>query len=706
MTRVPRSPVPRLALSAIAAMLLTPAWADTGTINLEATSVQAALPVTEDGYQPPEVATTLKGAAPLSEQPQSVSVVSQQVIKDYAVTSLDDAMKFVSGVTQGNTLGGTEDGFVKRGFGANSDGSILRDGVRSSQGLNFDATTDSVEVLKGSASLLYGILNPGGVINVISKKPQYQWQREISLRSSSFGGGAGTVDITGPLGDTGFAFRLIAERQHEDYWRNFGVDSHTLVAPSLTWTGDRAKVTASYEELKYDIPYDRGTAFINGKAVDIPYNRRLDDYANHAWGKTKTLNLSGEYQVDDTWTSRLTYAWNQRKYDSNEVRATAINTTTGAVTRRADANRGFNNQTDYAAWDWIGSPQWLGLQHDVLVGTDWERNRTYKAYSYRGKTTSTFNMYSPVYGTEPVLSASTYSDSLSNLATEIENNSLYFKDSIHLTDRWIAVVGARWQHYQQTNSNGYVTPTTTLDTSDNKFLPQLGLVYKLTEDVSLYGNYSRSFTPSDSVDDEGNVASPELGRSYEVGSKWAISPRLVATLALYQIDEQDMSIFINGVTRPIPKARSRGIELELNGEIAPTWDITANLSYDKTEITEDNINPANVGNQLVNAPKNMAGLYLSHTLQLQPLPGEFRVGGGARYVSERAGDPENSFYMPAYTVADSFIAWDNKLFGNHTQLKLNVKNLFNREYYSSSAGNLRVIVGEPRSTSLEATVDF
>lgn len=167
-----------------------------------------------------------------------------------------------------------------------------------------------------------------------------------------------------------------------------------------------------------------------------------------------------------------------------------------------------------------------------------------------------------------------------------------------------------------------------------------------------------------------------------------------------------MSIFINGVTRSIPKARSTGVELELNGEVARNWDLTANYSYDKTEIVEDNLNPDNVGNRLVNAPTNMGGLYLSHRMTLPVVPGEVRIGGGARYVGRRAGDPENSFTMPAYTVADAFVAWDSKLLGKHTQLKLNVKNLFNREYYASSAGNLRVIEGEPRSLSLQATVDF
>lgn len=668
-------------------------------------TVTAAPASSTSSYNQDDAAATLRTNTPRNETAQSISVVTPQVMKDYQVTSLNDAVKFVSGVTQGNTLGGTEDGFVKRGFGSNTDGSIFIDGVRSNQGLTMDSSIDHVEVLKGSSSLLFGILNPGGIINLVSKKPQYEWNTHVSGESSSYGGGTGMVDITGPLGN-GFAFRMVAERQREDYWRNFGVNEHTLLAPSLSWYGDRASFNVSYVEYKYDVPYDRGTAFIGGKPVDIPYNRRLDDSANHAWGKNKRLNVTYGYNLNDVWDTHLNYGWMQRRYDSNEVRATAINTTTGIVSRRADANRGFNHQTEYVSWDVSGSPTIAGMQHDLLVGVDYEQNETYKARSYRGTVSRSFNMYDPVYGEEPIVSDSTYNDALSNLRTNLYSRSVFAKDSIHLTDKWIAVLGGRFQRYTQTSSNGFIDPESTLNDRGNAFLPQLGVVYKVLPDVSLYGSFSKSFTPSTQTDDDGNVASTEKGTTWEVGSKWQVAPNLAATLALYRIDEEDMSIFINGVTRNIPKARSTGAELEVNGEFAPDWNLIANYSYDKTEIVSDNVNPDNVGNRLVNAPTNMGSLYLSHTLRFSWLPGELRLGGGGRYVGTRAGDPENSFVMPAYTVADAFIAWDSQLIGKHTQLKLNVKNLFNREYYESSAGNLRVIEGEPRVMYLQAAVDF
>ncbi|MEA5101009.1 TonB-dependent siderophore receptor [Pantoea sp. S18] len=647
-----------------------------------------------------------KTSTPRINQAQSVSVVTQQQLEDFQASSLTDAMRFVSGVTEGNTLGGTEDGFVRRGFGSNSDGSIYRDGVRSSQGLNFDATTERVEVLKGSASLLYGIQNPGGVINVISKKPQYEWHTKVSGRTSSEGGGAGTVDVTGPLGN-GFAFRLIAEKQNQDYWRNFGSEKHTLIAPSLQWFGEQASFLISYSDYQYDIPYDRGTAFINGKPIDIGYKDRLDDKANHAWGHNKTLNAHYDWQFNDDWSTRVTLGWNQRQYDNNEVRVTAVNPTTGVVTRRADANRGFNHKTKYVSWDLIGSQQVLGMTHDLVLGTDYEMIQTYRAHQYQGKANTGFNFNNPQYDIlSPITNSSTENTANANNLNRTHSRSIYAKDSISLTENWIAVLGGRYQHYEQRASKGFDPVVQTLDSEGNKFLPQAGLIYKLTPDVSLYTSVSKSFTPSTDVDDDNNVGKPEQGTTWEVGSKWQISPKLFASVALYRIDERDMSLSINGTTRAINKARSSGAEFELNGEVLPGWDLSANYSYDKAEIVDDGVNAANNGNRLQNAPRHSGALYLSHNLAISGVPGDFRVGGGARYVGTRAGDPENSFNMPDYVVADSFIAWNNRLFGEKTQLKLNLNNLFNKHYYTSSGGNLRVREGETRNLMLEASVEF
>lgn len=659
----------------------------------------------DDAYSSATTSVASKTPTSRLNEAQSVSVVTRKQLDDYQISSLSDAMRFVSGAAETNTLGGTEDGIVRRGFGTNSDGSIFRDGIRSSQGLNLDATAERVDVLKGSASLLYGILNPGGMINIVSKKPQYQWHTLVGGHYNSTGGGAGSIDVTGPLGN-GFAFRMIAEKQDQNYWRGFGNQKHTLLAPSLQWYGEKASFYVGYESYQYDIPYDRGTAFINGKPVSIGYKTRLDDYTNHAWGRNQTVNSHWDYQLNEVWSTRLTYGMNQRQYDNNEVRVTAINATTGAVTRRADANRGFNHKTQYASWDVTGTPDILGLTHSLVAGVDYEMIQTYRAHAYTGKTNSVFTLDNPVYGMTPVTDSSTEKTATSNLLNRIYSRSLYAKDSIALNDRWTVVGGARYQHYRQRESEGFTTPTETYADEGNKFLPQTGLIYKLTPDVSLYGSLSKSFTPSTTVDDDGNVGQPEQGTTYEVGGKWQMTPAVFASVALYRIDERNISLSLNGSTYEVNKARSTGAEFEINGEIYPDWALSANYSYDEAKITDDQNNAENNGHRLQNAPRHAGAVYLSHTLDWHRLPGSFRLGGGARYMGSRAGDPDNSFSLPDYVVADSFISWDNTLWGEKTHLQLNINNLFNKHYYTSSGGNLRVEEGQTRNAVLSASIAF
>ncbi|MDR6368125.1 outer membrane receptor protein involved in Fe transport [Enterobacter sp. SORGH_AS 287] len=170
-----------------------------------------------NGYQPLNTSTATLTNMPMLDIPQVVNTVSDKVLEDQHATTLDEALYNVSNVVQTNTLGGTQDAFVRRGFGANRDGSIMTNGLRTVLPRSFNAATERVEVLKGPASTLYGILDPGGLINVVTRRPEKQFGGSISGTSSSFGGGTGQVDVTGPIEGTRLAYRLTGEYQDEDY---------------------------------------------------------------------------------------------------------------------------------------------------------------------------------------------------------------------------------------------------------------------------------------------------------------------------------------------------------------------------------------------------------------------------------------------------------------------------------------------------------
>lgn len=675
-------------------------------LQLPSLEIQAAQEI-EEGYRAEQASTASKSPIPLKEEAQSLQVVPPQTLEDYGVSSLDEAMKFVSGMTQSNTLGGTQDGFVKRGFGSNTDGSILRDGVRSNLSRNFDATTERVEVLKGPASLLYGALEPGGLINLIGKKPEHHARTSLAGEYTSFGGGNLTLDTTGALGDSGLAYRLIAERRHEDYWRNYGTDEQELVAPALSWSGEDLRIDLSYQHKRFSTPVDRGTVLIDGKVADTRYHQQFGEPWAKSEGTDQILDARAEYRLNADWLSRLSYSWNQETYDFAEAIPTAGQPTlasTGTLRRRANGAE-YRNQVHYLGWDWIGNAELLGARHDLLLGIDHERVDNFRGDTWRDTANNdTLNIYHPRYGS--LAPSTTLSRAQSDRSDEVHSTSLYAKDNWHLNEQWILVLGGRYQHYRQLLEQGLGSSYAKLiDDSGATFLPFAGLVYAVNSQLSLYANYSQSFKPNQS-DSQADAAAfdPEEGSSREIGAKLDLTPQLSANIALYDIEKENVVVALNGVSQAAGKVGSRGVEVDVNGRLGERWNLIATYAYTDTELLDD---PDNRGNQLVNAARHIGSLYLSHDLAISAELGRWRVGGGARYVGERPVNNGNTSWLDSYTVADAFIAWESeRLLGERTRLQLNASNLFDRHYYPSSGGDLRIAVGEPRELRLSASVDF
>ncbi|PBJ16949.1 Ferrichrome-iron receptor precursor [Pseudomonas ogarae] len=678
--------------------IASPVWAQ-AAVELPATDIQGSRVTQDEGYTTSQASTASKSDVPIKEEAQSINVVTQQTLADYQVRSLNDAMKFVSGVSQGNTLGGSRDSLVKRGFGTNDDGSILRDGVRSNLGHNFSATTERVEVLKGPASMLYGALEPGGLVNVISKKPEYTQSTTLSGSAYSEGGGTMALDTTGPLGDTGLAYRLIAERGHEDYWRNYGVNESTLVAPSLAWTGERASLNLSYEYNEYSNPFDRGTVFRNGHPADIDYDKRLDEPWAKSVGIRETATARFEYELSEAWKTRVTYGWNNDRYSLSIAQPDGL--TGNELSRKSNGAR-YDDETRYASWDFMGKQELFGQRHDLLVGIDNQVSDQFRGKTYRGDAEGGFDITAPVYGglAEP----SKLNAKQSNLSNKLTSSSVYLKDNWHLDDRWILVFGGRYQHYDQYANQGMITRVNVRDDNGDAFVPFLGLVYKATETLSLYGNYSRSFKPNDVVDKDSRTFKPEEGRSYEVGAKYDPLPGLNINLALFDIVKKNVVTVTDDIAQAAGKVGSQGLELDITGRLADRWDLIGTYAYTHTEILDD---PADEGHRLANAPKHTASLYLSHHLNVPAEFGAWHAGAGARYVGERAANNANEFWLSSYTVADAFLRWESPVLGHKTSLQLNVDNLFDKQYYPSSTGSeLQVSVGEPRTARLSASVTF
>nr|WP_225839656.1 TonB-dependent receptor [Pseudomonas sp. MM211] len=682
-----------------------------GAVNLDAVNIQSQRS-TAYSYQPPETTSLMRSDTPLLEIPQAVAVVPAQVLQDQQPQNLDDALANVSGITQSNTLGSTLDAVMKRGFGDNRDGSILRDGMRTIQGRNFTATAERVEVLKGPSSMLYGILDPGGVINVVSKKPQLESYRAITGRASTFGhgknGSGGTLDVTGPLGETGLAYRLVADYDDADYWRSFGNNRDKTFAPSLAWYGEDTTITLSHEYREYSVPFDRGTVFRDGKPLSIPAERRLDEAYNITDGRSHLTIFDLSHQLNEDWKAHFAYSYNRDRYDDYQARIFRAESD-GTYTRRLDGTQGAVSTSHFATFDLDGKVMLGGMQHDLLMGVDHEYRKFYRADLLRQNTGIRFDPFNPVYGVVPVPTTVAASDS--DQTDRVVTQSAFIQDSIHLNEQWIFVAGARYQLYDQLAGRGRPFNKNT-DIDGQVWVPRVGLVYKLNDELSLYGGYTESFKPNSTIAPLSNGVTingvpPEEGKSWELGAKLDMPGRITGTLALFDIVKENVLVTQTIGTETIAtgagEVRSRGVELDVTGQLTDSLSLIGTFALTDAEVTKD---PDLKGNGLQNVARQTGSLSAVYDFGALFGGDRLRAGAGTRYVGEREGDAGNTFTLPSYTVADAFASYDTRLGDNKLKLQLNVKNLFDKTYYSSSVNTLNVSVGDPRQVQVSSTLEF
>lgn len=685
--------------------------ADTATANdgetLTVTADPHAVAEATNGYQPLNTSTATLTNMPMLDIPQVVNTVSDKVLEDQHATSLDEALYNVSNVVQTNTLGGTQDAFVRRGFGANRDGSIMTNGLRTVLPRSFNAATERVEVLKGPASTLYGILDPGGLINVVTKRPETRFGGSISATSSSFGGGTGQIDVTGPIDGTRLAYRLTGEYQDEDYWRNFGNERSTFIAPSLTWFGDDATVTVLYSHRDYKTPFDRGTIFdLNTKQpVNVDRKTRFDEPFNVTDGQSDLAQLNAEYRLNSQWTAKFDYSFSQDKYSDNQARVMAYDAKTGNLTRRVDATQGSTQRMHSTRADLQGNVDIAGFYNEILTGVSYENYDLLRTDMMRCKNVKDFNIYHPTYGN--LSKCTTVSAADSDQTLKQESYSAYAQDALYLTDKWIAVAGLRYQYYTQYAGKGRPFNVNT-DSRDEQWTPKLGLVYKLTPSVSLFANYSQTFMPQSSIASYIGDLPPETSNAYEVGAKFDLFDGITANIALFDIHKRNVlyneSVGGETIAKTAGRVRSQGVEVDLAGSLTENTNIIASYGYTDAKVLED---PDYAGKPLPNVPRHTGSLFLTYDIHNAIGGNTLTLGGGGHGVSRRSATNGADYYLPGYFVADAFVAYKMKLQYPVT-LQVNLKNLFDKTYYTSSiaTNNLGNQIGDPREVQFTVKMAF
>lgn len=662
-------------------------------------------------YLQPNASSATRTDTPIRDIPQSIQVVPQEVIEDQQVTRLDEALRNVSGVALGSDLTGRGTTFGLRGF---DNAPVLRDGFRrygNYQSFPEVANLDRVEVLKGPASILYGEIQPGGLINLVSKQPLSEpfYEAELQLGNRSFV--RPRFDISGPLtSDRSLLYRVNGLYQTSDSYRGFNQDNQRLfIAPTLTWKiSNRADLTVSLEYTNDRRAADNGLPAIGNRVVDVPRDRVGGEPEDRTETKYLNVGYNFEYRFSENWKLRNGFRYSSYEYDFNVIALQlGFDDETGDLSRffasQDGQDKNYALQTSVVGEFATGS-----VQHTLIFGADISYNKERISTVGDFETPISLNIFNPVYGQFPRPDEDTL-PSFGGNELKTTRYGLYVQDQISIFENLKLLAGLRYDTADQKNR---VFPADS-DSEESKttqnydaFTPRVGIVYQPIPELSLYASYSRSFNPGSARTAGGNIIEPETGKGYEVGIKAELlDRRLAATLAYFDITKQNVAVTDpNNSLFSIASGeqQSRGLELDISGQILPGWNIIAGYAYTDAEVTADP-NRDLVGNRLFNAPKHSASLWTTYQIQSGELQG-LGFGVGFNYVGEREGDLENSFEADSYFLSNAAVFYerDNWRFG------INIKNLFNINYIQavSNSRSSANIPGEPLTVIASFGIKF
>jgi len=684
------------------------AWADqvatnNSSIELQNIDIQSATDIETaqgpvQGYRATRSASATRTDTSLHETPQSISVVTREAVEDIGATRLQDALDYAGGVGRANNFGGQGlTTFTVRGF---TTGEFYRNGFPINRGYpNMpDANTiERLEVLRGPATTLYGRGDPGGTFNVVSKQPLAERSVTLGSQLNDQGMKRGTLDASGPLDDDGrFAYRLNVVGEGGDTFRDHVETERYGVTPVLSWQVDEATlITFEGDFMRNNAPLDRG---LTRYPAQTRTASRDTFFGEKDVGKLHNDNNMAQIRFDHDLNADWKLGGGIQMLDGS-LKGDAIEANGLAADGRT-LGRNFN----YRKLEWTDRDVQLnvtghfatgGFDHTLLAGVEYE-DYDYKSIIRRSSgavNAYTIDIFDPVYGqARPALTRTTTNDK-ENLKTY----AAFVQDQVALTERMKLLAGVRFERFEHDyDTFGVGVPFTN---SDNAVTPRLGLTYDLTDTVAIYANTARSFKPNTGASRLGGGFKAEEGKSYEVGVKWeALDRQLSVDAALYQIEKQNVL-----TTDPVDstfsvaagEVRSRGLDLNVVGNLTPEWRVMGSYAYVDAEVTKDNT--LRSGTRLLNIPEQTFSLLNVYEFQDGALRG-LGLGAGGRYVDQRAGQTANTaFSMDSYTVFDLLAFYK---VNEHVKLNLDVKNVFDKEYEEGAFGNVYAYPGAPRTVQV------
>lgn len=698
-------PSPRRLTLAVSLLLFTPAFAADKPANddpaqrkptdLNKVEVfgQRYLP----DYSAREIHSATRTETALLDVPQSITVVTDKLIADQAMTSLAETFRYMPGIglAQGE---GHRDAPVLRGNTSTAD--FFVDGIRDDVQYMRDVyNLERAEALKGPSALVFGRGGSGGVLNRVTRLADGDHHRSGTLQLGSDNRRRTTLDFGSPIANAG-GFRINAMREDSANFRDGFELKRYGVNPSYgVDLGASTRLQLSYERFHDERVTDRGVPSLNGGPLDVDPSTFFGNQSQSPADATVDAfdaSLAHEFANGLTLRNHLRWADYDKFYQNvfpGAVDAAAQTVSLSAYSS-ATTRRNLFNQTDFT---WQASTG--GIQHRLLAGAEFGRQVTDNLrltgfFGAPGSTTTTIHvpLANPI-STSPVAFRPNATDPSNHGVATVA--SVYLQDQIELSPQWQAIIGLRYDDFSvdlRNNRSG-----ATFRSEDGLLSPRAGLVYKPVNAVSLYTSYSLTHQPRAgeqlaSLNASNAALEPEAFRNREIGAKWDIRPDLSASIAMYRLDRGNVAI-----ADPSDPTRSilvdgqvgKGLEFGIAGRITEAWQLMGGYAYQTGEITATQSAAARAGNRLAHLPEHSASLWNRYDLNDTVGLGLGIIHRGAVFASE-----DNKVTLPAFTRLDGALYWT---LNPAMQLQLNVENLGNKRYFASAHNNNNITPGAPRS---------
>ncbi|MBK9168246.1 MAG: TonB-dependent siderophore receptor [Bryobacterales bacterium] len=640
------------------------------------------------------------------ELPQSVQVIDEKVLEQQQVVRLENVFRNVSGVNQFSAY----QDFNVRGFRSGED-AVLYNGNRAGLYTFWTspmlANIDRVEVLKGPASVLYGSGQPGGLINLVTKKPEPRFRNQLAYTLGHFDQHRSQMDSTGPLNRSRtLLYRLNAAYFNSGSFRWFNRSENYLVAPAVTWVmTERSRLTLEMELMQDNrkAQRDRGIIAPRNNVDLLPVGFTVQEPSDFQNNSGDAVQLTYIHSFGSTWSANVTARHTRNRYRDSYHEPRTFSADFSSIARQY---RDFNR---YASRKWLNSyasGEWVTgrVRHNLTFGAD---------FGYQGDDVRGDRIANPVDGV-PALNLVTLNYGLADpLGYRFTNRrsadgdsrqyALYARDQLALTNTLRVMGGIRVTGFKDRsiNFNEITTAITREEASDQAVLTQAGVVWLPWADSSLYANFAESFLPQGpGTIVFGGPFDPERGRQFEFGGKreW-FGSRLSSTLAFFNIERQNVLVTDPDSPQafliPIGEVTSRGIELDVIGKLTDRLNLTMNYAYLDAKVTEDT-DLFRVGRRSENAPRNATNIWAYYQFPFWNLS----AGAGVSYVSRRP--TFDTLVIPGCTVANATVSWQQ----GPLKLTATMDNLANRRYFLGGYGARTLFPGSPRVWLLSSTFTF